>query len=82
MVPMAPFFFHVRTDQGLIMDPEGSHLPDLSAAQQEALTALRQIVADRLRGARPLDVQQIEIADDSGRTLMVVQAEDVIGGLR
>jgi hypothetical protein len=63
---MPRFFFHLRTAQDLFVDPDGSELPNVSAARGEALVALRHIVADRLlRGGDPLDVQQIEIADDA-----------------
>ncbi len=43
---MPHFFLHVRTGRDLILDPEGSELPHLAAAQDEALASLQQLVAD------------------------------------
>jgi hypothetical protein len=46
---MPRFFLHVRTGQDLILDSEESELPNLAAAQDEALASLQQLVAERLR---------------------------------
>ncbi|MBL6082339.1 hypothetical protein JMJ56_30665 [Belnapia sp. T18] len=73
---MPRFFLHVRQGQELILDPEGSELPDLVAAQHEARLSLRELVAGCLRSSgsssRITDVQQIEIADQAGQVLATV----------
>jgi hypothetical protein len=66
---MPRFFFQVRIGQDLIPDPEGSELPNLAAAQDEALASLRRLVAERLRSShsnRITIVHQIEVADEAG----------------
>ena len=81
---MPRFFLHVRQGQDLILDPEGSELPDLAAAQDEALASLRLLVADRLRSSRSSNrtgMQQIEVADDAGQVLVTVYFHDALGPL-
>ncbi|SDC97475.1 DUF6894 family protein [Belnapia rosea] len=78
---MPRFFLHVRTDEDLISDPEGSELPDLISAQNEALVGLRQLVADSIRGSRIPVVQQIEIADEVGQILATVRFQDALQSL-
>jgi len=43
---MGRFYFHIRTREQLLVDQEGTCLPDSGAARQEALTAARYILAD------------------------------------
>jgi hypothetical protein len=74
---MPCFFFHVRTVQDLFVDLDGSELPNLCAACEEALLAFRYITAERLRGGNKiLDLQPNEIADDVVRTLTSVPLND------
>lgn len=75
---MPRYFFHVRDGQTFREDPEGSELPDLTAAHREALTDARHILADRLRAGEVLDGQRFEITDGDGSVLAVVPFKDVI----
>lgn len=78
---MLRFFFNIRRHGSTDLDEEGSELPDLEAARQEALVSLRQLVADVLRGAAS-QVEQTEIADADGKVLAVVWWTDAMRGLR
>ena len=81
MPVMTRFFFHVRTGIELIADPEGCDLLDLSAAKSEGLAGLRDLVAERLGGGRPLvPTPEIEIGDHTGQTLATVGFEDALKG--
>ncbi|MBL6082649.1 hypothetical protein JMJ56_32305 [Belnapia sp. T18] len=79
---MPRFFLHIRQGQDLILDQEGSELPGLAAAQDEALASMRLLVAERLlssHSSRIPDAQQIEVADEAGQVLATVHVHD---GLR
>ncbi|MBL6082541.1 hypothetical protein JMJ56_31750 [Belnapia sp. T18] len=72
------FFFHTRVNGTLTIDPEGSEFHDLDAAKKEAIAALREMIADRLRGGGLLIVPQIEVADQAGQTLAIVTLRDAM----
>jgi hypothetical protein len=76
---MTRYFFHVRDDDNdLSPDTEGQELSDLEAARREALNSNREMLGERLlHGGRP-GHRQIEIADDKGEVLAVVNAWDTL----
>lgn len=69
---MPRFYLHIRDNDRWIEDPEGSDLPNLEAARQEALAGARGILAEKLRAGEVLDGQTIEITDDAGMVQAVV----------
>ena len=44
---MSRFFFHVRDDEGLRIDAEGTELPDVEAARKEAVARACEIWSKR-----------------------------------
>ena len=76
---MTRFFFHVRDrDSDLGRDTEGQEFPDLAAAQQEALNSNREMLGESLLHGGSLDHRQIEIANDKGEVLAVVNVQDTL----
>jgi hypothetical protein len=73
---MPRFFIHVRCGVALSEDSEGSEFPNFEAAQDEAWASARELVADQLRENK-FSNGQIEIWDDAGRKLLVVQFDSV-----
>jgi hypothetical protein len=67
------YFFHYRTDDELIRDPDGRELPDLDAAEHSAAELGRAIV-DRAAssGGDTRLPRSIEITDDRGEDLLYV----------
>jgi hypothetical protein len=45
---MPHFYFHLRQGEEIIEDGEGQDLPDVAAAQNEALKSLREMAAQRI----------------------------------
>ena len=66
---MPLFFFHIRSHDGLIRDPDGTDLPDLKAAHDEAERAARELLANLLRDGKVLDGQVFEISNAAGDVL-------------
>jgi hypothetical protein len=66
---MPLFYFNIRNGSDLERDPDGTELPNLASAHAEAL-----VVSRELAGAIPEfnDDTLIEIADEAGRTLLIV----------
>jgi hypothetical protein len=65
---MSLYRFHVRDASGLVEDEEGTELPDLAAAFAEALRCTRELMDDAFVSAG----MQLEIADETGRALLIV----------
>ena len=76
---MSRYYFHVRDRDGDVSrDQEGQDLPDLAAAQREAIFTNREMLGERILHGGTLDHRQIEIADSDGKVLATVTACDVL----
>jgi hypothetical protein len=75
---MTRYFFHLRDDAGVIADPEGKEFANLVAAQDEAIEAGREIMAELVRTGKVLDGQVIEICDPLGAVMATVRLKDVV----
>jgi hypothetical protein len=75
---MPRYFFHVREGSDLFRDIEGQELPNADAARHEAVAAAREILGEKLLHGGSLNHRAIEIADETGRVVDVVNAGDVL----
>jgi hypothetical protein len=75
---MPIFHIHIRTGCDLCVDEEGIELPDISAAEDEAIRGARSLMAaDIEAGFLRLD-QAVLIDDADGRRLRTIAFADVI----
>jgi hypothetical protein len=73
------FFFHVREDNGDISrDVEGQEFPSLDVAYREAFSASREMLGERLLHGGNLGCRQIEITNEQGDILAVLNAKDTL----
>ncbi|MGV2103937.1 DUF6894 family protein [Rhizobium sp. 21-4511-3d] len=72
------FFFHVRDIESYEEDLEGTELPSLSAAVEEARQAAREMVAELVLQDALVDGRRFEIADENGNVLELVGFKDVV----
>jgi hypothetical protein len=76
---MGRFYFHIRRfDEQVILDQEGSDLPDGDAARQEALLSARQILAEAIKSGKEDTPEAFVIADSDGRELQTVPFNSVL----
>ncbi|ARO53927.1 hypothetical protein B2G69_07030 [Methylorubrum zatmanii] len=75
---MPLFFFHIRDGATLIEDPDGSELPDLAAAREEAAQGARFILAEKLKAGEVLDGQRFEITSAEGVVLALLLFKDLV----
>ena len=75
---MPRYFFHVREGDTFSKDAEGQELADAACARREALSAGREILGERLLHGGELDNRTIEIADEAGQVVDVVNVKDVL----
>ena len=69
---MPLYFFHIRDAEGVIPDEEGSDLPDEKAARAEALSSIRDLMADAVKRGHLNFDRQLDVTDDKGTLLFVV----------
>jgi len=75
---MPRYFFHVREGSELSRDAEGQELPNAEAARKEAVSTTREMLGEKLLHGGSIDHRSIEIADETGRVVDVVQVTDVL----
>jgi hypothetical protein len=75
---MVRFYFNLQTDGAVSEDPDGTDLPDLDAARQDATMAAREMAAAAVATASETPVDDILITDASGRVLATVSLADMI----
>jgi hypothetical protein len=75
---MPRYFFHVREGSDLDRDSEGLVCPDAEAARREAIDAVREIMNEKLLHGGALNHRSIEIADETGHVVDVVNSRDVL----
>lgn len=70
---MPRYFFHYRTDDGIVRDIDGSEHPDLDAAERKAAELGRAILDRALsEGDDAQEPRSIEITDTAGEELLYV----------
>ncbi len=72
------FFFHVRDIESYDEDVEGTELPSLSAAVEEARQSAREMVAELVLQDALVDGRRFEIADEMGDILETVTFKEVV----
>jgi hypothetical protein len=66
------FSLHNTVGRVLLEDPDGSDLPDVDAAREEALAAARELWASAMLDGKDLSDQLFVIADKHGEHVGVV----------
>src|SRR5260370_34670271 len=77
-VAMGRFYFHLQADDQIVPDDEGVDLPDLSAAEHEAILAARELLAEAIKSGRTEVPEAFVIADEERRALAIVPFTTVL----
>jgi hypothetical protein len=72
------FYFHLQDGDRVLQDPEGTDLPDVEAARQEAILAARELLIDAIKAGMKKVPKALLIADEEGRTLDVLPLASVL----
>jgi hypothetical protein len=75
---MPRYFFHVREGSDLNRDSEGQDFADVEAARREAINSVREILGEKLLHGGALNHRSIEIADETGHVVDVINSRDVL----
>jgi hypothetical protein len=63
---MPIFHLHLRYDDQLIKDLEGSAFANIAAARAEARSAIRDIIIEDIESNHRVSLRSIEICDENG----------------
>jgi hypothetical protein len=72
------YHFHICDHDGVIHDEEGSELPSLEAAQDEARASARDLVIEDLKCGAAVPERIIEIATPEGMVIHRLTVLDVV----
>lgn len=75
---MPTFYFHIRDQDKFIRDDEGTELPGVKAAFDEAQDAAREILSGKVRRGEVIDGQEFEVEDDLGTRLFKLPFKSVL----
>jgi hypothetical protein len=75
---MARYYFNIYEHDHLIRDLEGTELPTVKAAREEAEASAREFLADALRQHSEVNGKRIEIADANGSVVETIRVRDVL----
>lgn len=75
---MPRFFLHIDDGTQRIEDEEGSELPDLEAAREEALAAARQLWAAAILAGQDIGARRFVVADGNGKVIDTVEVDDAL----
>ena len=76
--PWDDFIFISKRVTQIVLDDEGTDLPDLSAAQREAIPAARELLAEAIKSGKQEVPEAFVIADEEGRALALVPLAAVL----
>lgn len=75
---MPRFFLHIDDGTQRIEDEEGSDLPDLAAAREEALGAARQLWAAAILAGQDIAARRFVITDGDGNVMDTVDMDGAL----
>ena len=78
MTTMSRFYFHVRTGANINIDEEGSECADISAARDEGLACMRELLVEAIRSCRADAPECLVIADADGLELATIAIKEVL----
>ena len=76
---MPRWYLHVHDGAVAFLDPEGSELPDLAAAREEAIAAAREMLSDGMLTGENRLGWRFEIADETGAPLLMMPFSEAVG---
>ena len=75
---MPRIFFHIHNGDGFTPDEEGRNFDSVDKAATEALRDIRSIVSEEVKHGRADLRGRLDLVDESGRVLGVVQFRDAV----
>lgn len=75
---MDRYFFDIRRDGETVRDDEGDEYPSDEEARANAIKAVRELVAAKIRGGFAVSDEHLDVCDKDGRVLFSISFHDVV----
>ena len=75
---MPRWYFHIHDGKEATLDQEGTDLPDLITAHEEALIVARELMSNGPRDGRDRSRWRFEIADETGAPILMVLFSEAV----
>ena len=75
---MPRWYFHIHDGKEATLDQEGTELPDLVTAHEEALIAARELMSGGLHHGTDWSRWRFEIADETGAPILMVLFSEAV----
>lgn len=75
---MARYFLHLVDGEDVICDPEGSDLPDINAAREQALLSAREILAEAIKLGKQRIPKFVVVVSERGNEVAVIDVKTVV----
>lgn len=75
---MARYFLHLVDGDDVICDPEGSDLPSIAAAREQALLAAREILAEAIKLGAQRAPRFVVAVSEGGNEVAVIDVKAVV----
>jgi hypothetical protein len=72
------YYFHIRDGLDIEIDPEGTELPSVNAAQQEAREAALEIVAEMVLRHERIAGKTFQVTDETGVVITLIPFASVL----
>jgi hypothetical protein len=66
------YYFHIRINEGLIPDDEGTEILDADDAREKAVQSAHELAREFPLGGGGVNLQSIEVVDETGRALFAL----------
>jgi hypothetical protein len=73
---MPHYYFHIHGPNGTTEDDVGSDLADMAAVREEAVTAVREIMADSIKSGKGSNGREMRVADEMGKLVLTLAFRD------
>ncbi len=74
----ALYYFNIRTEDGLVEDPEGNTYPDLRAAREAAVAEARDMIREGDQKGEDRRSWSVEIMDRANQQVLIVAFSEVL----
>lgn len=75
---MARYFLHLVDGDDVICDPEGSELPSVGAAREQALLAAREILAEAIKLGSQRVPRFVVAVSEGGNEVAVIDVKAIV----
>ncbi|MDM9646819.1 hypothetical protein [Rhizobium sp. S163] len=72
------YYFHIRDGLDIEIDPEGTELPSVTAAHEEARDAAREIVAEMVLRQERISGKTFQVTDETGLIITLIPFASVL----